>query len=97
MIPQHVSDPVLPPRRKGKHSSFMSFPLAIILIASIAGFPPVSSRLMDLDRILHANNDRIVTCIIVVMPFALIAFALFGLTLMFGPRRGVANNQPKTF
>jgi hypothetical protein len=86
MTPLHISDPVLPHRDKRKKSKVMSGPMFVMVIAAVAGVPPIANRLVALDGTLHAHNDAIVSFIMLAAPVALIAFSLIGLWLMFGKR-----------
>ena len=76
-----ITDPAIPSRRgrKSKGSSFLSFPVILIMICSVGGLPPVSARLSAIDGVLHSHNDAIVSVIMAVAPYLLVAFAALGL------------------
>ena len=88
MTPLHISDPVLPRRRKAKVGGIVSPPVVVILLCAIAGIPPVMSRLLALDSTLHANNDKIVFYLLATIPFLMVGVALLGLWMMFGGNKG---------
>ena len=80
MSPVVISDPVVRRRAgKSKGSSILSMPVILIMICSVGGLPPVSSRLWALDTTLHAHNDAIVAAIMAIAPWALVLLAAFGL------------------
>ena len=98
MTPLHISDPVLPHRRTRKKSGMMSGPIVVMIVAAMAGVPPIANRLVALDTTLHAHNDAIVSWLLAATPFLLIALAVFGLWAMFGGKGpATANSGPQEF
>ncbi len=78
-----ISDPVIPRSRRGKAKgsslSFLSFPVVLMIFCAIGGLPVVSSRLWALDSTVHAHNDAIVSVLMAIAPYFLVAFAALGI------------------
>lgn len=77
-----ITDPVIGNRRQGqksKSTNFISFPVILIMLCAVCGLPPVSARLWAMDTSIHAHNDAIVSVLMVIAPYFLVAFAALGL------------------
>ena len=79
-----ISDPVIPRRRKngksnGSSFSFLSFPVILMMVCAVGGLPPISARLWAMDSLVHSHNDAIVSVIVAIAPYFLVALAALGL------------------
>jgi hypothetical protein len=91
MSPLTVVDPVAPGRKRVSSTSrWMSFPVALMMICFVAVLPPIARALLALDAAVHAHNDAIVTAILWIAPFAVIALAVAGLVAIYRGRRTTA-------
>ncbi len=77
-----ITDPVIGNRRSGeksKSTSFISFPVMLIMACAVCGLPPIATRLWAVDTTIHEHNDAIVSVIMLFAPYFLVALAALGL------------------